>query len=84
MIAEIIMPKMGGAAVNSWVEVRKKSIGETVEMGEVICVVAFDKAAFDIESPYGGTLVEILVQPNVTLPPGTPIGRIEVCEEAVT
>lgn len=84
MLAEIIMPKMGDAAADSWVEVWKKSIGETVEVGEVICIVAIDKAAFDIESPYDGTLAEILVQPNVAVPPGTPIGRIEVIEEEVT
>lgn len=84
MLAEIIMPKMGDAAGESWVEEWKKSIGETIEAGEVVCIVAIDKAAFDIESPYEGTLSEILVKPNVAVPPGTPICRIEVIEEAGT
>jgi 2-oxoisovalerate dehydrogenase E2 component (dihydrolipoyl transacylase) len=84
MLAEVIMPKMGDAAVDSWVEEWKKSIGETIEAGELICIVAIDKAAFDIESPYEGTLSEILVQPNVAVPPGTPICRIEVNEDAGT
>lgn len=81
MLMDIIMPKMGDAAADSWVETWKKSIGDRVEVGELVCVVAIDKAAFDIESPYEGTLSEILVQPNVAVPPGTPLCRIEVAEE---
>jgi pyruvate/2-oxoglutarate dehydrogenase complex dihydrolipoamide acyltransferase (E2) component len=83
MLAEIIMPKMGDASADCWVEEWKKSIGETVGMGEVICVISIDKAAFDFESPYDGTLAEILVQPDVTVSSGTPIGRIEVSEDVV-
>ena len=82
MLADIIMPRMGDSAAESWVEGWKKSVGDTVEVGEVICVVAIDKAAFDIESPHEGTLAQILVQPNVAVAPGTPICRIEVMEEA--
>jgi pyruvate/2-oxoglutarate dehydrogenase complex dihydrolipoamide acyltransferase (E2) component len=84
MLAEIIMPKMGDAAAESWVEEWKKSIGESIEAGEVVCIVAIDKAAFDIESPYEGILSEILVQPSVAVPPGTPICRIEILAEAGT
>jgi 2-oxoisovalerate dehydrogenase E2 component (dihydrolipoyl transacylase) len=84
MLAEIIMPKMGDASGDCCVEEWKKSIGEPIAMGEVICVVATEKATFDIESPYEGILAQILVQPNVTVPPGTPIGRVEVSEVAVT
>lgn len=83
MIEEIIMPKMGDASADCVVEEWKKSIGETTEMGEVICVVATDKASFDIESPYDGTLVETLVPLHVNVEPGTPIARIEVGEETL-
>jgi pyruvate/2-oxoglutarate dehydrogenase complex dihydrolipoamide acyltransferase (E2) component len=81
MLAEIIMPKMGDAASDSWVEEWKKSPGDAVEMGEVLCVVSIDKAAFDFESPYDGVLAEILVPPQVVVAPGTPLGRIEVKED---
>ena len=83
MLREIVMPKMSDAATDSCVEEWKKSVGERVEMGEVLCVVATDKATFDLESPYEGTLAEILALPNVAVPPGTPLGRMEVNEEAV-
>lgn len=84
MLAEIIIPKMGDASGDCSVEEWKKSIGDTVEMGDVICTVATDKATFDIESPYQGTLAEILVQANVLVPEGTVIGRIEVSEQTGT
>jgi len=82
MLVDIIMPKMGDASSEAWVEEWNKSVGDTVEMGEVICIVSIDKAAFDFESPYDGTLAEILVRPGVIVPPGTPIGRIEVTEDS--
>ncbi len=81
MLVDIIMPKMGDASSEAWIEEWNKSVGDTVEMGEVICIVSIDKAAFDYESPYDGTLAEILVQPEAVVSPGTPIGRIEVTED---
>ncbi len=78
MLADIVMPKMGDASADAWVEEWNKSVGDTVEMGEAICVVAIDKASFEFESPYDGTLAEILVQPEKAVAPGTPIGRIKV------
>ena len=81
MLANIIMPKMGDASSDAWVEQWNKSVGDTVETGEVICIVSIDKAAFEFESPYDGTLAEILVQPQKVVVPGTLIGRIDVTEE---
>ena len=81
MLADIIMPRMGDASQEAWVEEWHKAVGDAVEMGEVICVASIDKAAFDFESPYDGTLAEILVQPQEVIAPGTTIARIEVDEE---
>lgn len=81
MFADIIMPRMGDAPQDAWVEEWHKSVGDAVEMGEVICIVSIDKAAFEYESPYDGTLAEILVQPQVVIAPGAPIGRIDVEED---
>jgi pyruvate/2-oxoglutarate dehydrogenase complex dihydrolipoamide acyltransferase (E2) component len=82
MLVEIIMPRLGDASSAAWVAEWKKSVGDPVEMGEVICVVAIDKAEFDFESPYDGMLAEILVQGNAIVAPGIPIGRIDVAKEA--
>lgn len=81
MLADIIMPNMGDAAQEAWVEEWHKSVGDEVEMGETVCIVSIDKAAFDYESPYDGTLAEILVEPQIVIAPGTPIGRIELTED---
>jgi pyruvate/2-oxoglutarate dehydrogenase complex dihydrolipoamide acyltransferase (E2) component len=63
--------------VESWA----KAVGDRVEIGELICVVSIEKAAFDFESPYNGTLAEILAPDSVIVPAGAPIGRIDVDEE---
>jgi pyruvate/2-oxoglutarate dehydrogenase complex dihydrolipoamide acyltransferase (E2) component len=81
MLVDLIMPKMGDASSDAWVEEWKKAAGDWVETGEVICVVSIDKAAFDYESPYDGKLAEILVPGNVIVSPGTPIARIDVVDE---
>jgi len=78
VIKDIIMPRLGDTSEEGWVERWEKSVGDEVEMGELICVVSVDKAAFELESPYDGTLVEILVENESIVPVGTPIARIEL------
>lgn len=78
MLKDIIMPRLGDTSTEGWVERWEKSISQDVEMGELICIISVDKAAFELESPYDGKLVEILVKDGDIVPIGTPIGRIEV------
>lgn len=80
MLKDIIMPRLGDTATGGWVERWEKNIGENVEMGEVVCVVSVDKAAFELESPYEGTLEEVLVNNEEEVPAGTPIARIRIDE----
>ena len=77
MLEDIIMPRLGDASSDCWVEEWKKSAGDSVELGEPICVVSIDKAAFDLESPYEGMLAEILVEPQVIVPPGRVLARVQ-------
>lgn len=81
MIQQIIMPRTGDTPADCAVEEWKKSAGDTIEVGDIVCLVATEKAVFELESPYEGTLVETLVQINQSVPTGTPIARIEVNEE---
>ncbi|MHB9037239.1 MAG: biotin/lipoyl-containing protein [Armatimonadota bacterium] len=78
MLKDIIMPRLGDTSTEGWVERWEKSVAQEVEMGEVICVISVDKAAFELESPYDGRLVEVLVKDGDVVPVGTLIGRIEV------
>jgi pyruvate/2-oxoglutarate dehydrogenase complex dihydrolipoamide acyltransferase (E2) component len=78
VLKDIIMPRLGDTSEQGWVESWSKSVGDEVEMGEEICTVSVDKAAFELESPYDGKLREILVENEVLVPVGTVIARIEV------
>ena len=80
MLKDIIMPRLGDTATEGWVAEWLKSKGDEVELGETICVVSMDKAAFDLESAYDGIVEEILMQPEEIVPVGTPIARIRVEE----
>jgi 2-oxoglutarate dehydrogenase E2 component (dihydrolipoamide succinyltransferase) len=78
MVKDIIMPRLGDTSTEGWVDTWHKSVGDEVEMGDVICTISMDKAAFEIESPYDGTVHEILVGEDVTVNVGTAIARIKL------
>lgn len=80
MLKNLIMPRLGDDSSDGCVEEWKKAVGESVELGEPICVVSTDKVAFDLESPFKGTLAEILVEPQAIVPPGTVLCRIKLTE----
>jgi pyruvate/2-oxoglutarate dehydrogenase complex dihydrolipoamide acyltransferase (E2) component len=78
VLKNIIMPRLGDTSTEGWVEHWERGIGDTVEMGDIICVVSVDKAAFELESPYDGTIQEILIKDGEVVPIGTTIARLEV------
>ena len=78
MFKEIIMPRLGDTSTEGWIERWESSTGDAVEMGDILCIVSVDKAAFELESPYDGTLHEILVKDGEVVPVGTPIARLYV------
>jgi pyruvate dehydrogenase E2 component (dihydrolipoamide acetyltransferase) len=53
-----------------------KTSGETVEKGELLLIVQTDKVEIEIESPYAGTMGEILVELDQAVPVGTVICKI--------
>ncbi|HEY6563435.1 MAG TPA: 2-oxo acid dehydrogenase subunit E2, partial [Pirellulaceae bacterium] len=59
--------------------------GDVVRRDEPIYVMETDKAITEVESPFSGTLVEWVVEPDSILPIGTEIARMQVAgEEAPT
>jgi len=52
--------------------------GDQVAIGDVLGVVDTAKIEADLEVPVGGRLVEICVDPGVTVPVGTVLVLIEV------
>ncbi len=67
------MPRLGqdmeAGTLLEWV----KSVGDRVAEGEILAVIETEKAEVAFESPKGGYLVAVLLQPGVTAPTGTPL-----------
>jgi pyruvate dehydrogenase E2 component (dihydrolipoamide acetyltransferase) len=77
LIEAVFMPQqsmsMEAGTVNLWT----KSVGQRVDLGEVIAEIETDKLVFELEAPVGGTLVEILVGAGQEAAVRTVIARIE-------
>jgi pyruvate dehydrogenase E2 component (dihydrolipoamide acetyltransferase) len=61
----------------------QKEIGEPVEKGEPIAEIETDKVTDDLPSPYGGTLIAILVKEGTTVGVGTALAVIGELGETV-
>jgi pyruvate/2-oxoglutarate dehydrogenase complex dihydrolipoamide acyltransferase (E2) component len=73
---EVTMPQMGVSVVEGTIVVWHKQPGDWVNADETICEIATDKIDSDVPSPAAGRLLEILVEPDQTVPVGTALARI--------
>lgn len=75
-LSEVVIPKWGltmeSATLVSWL----KNVGDQIAVDEPIAEIETDKADGEVESPYAGTVVELLVQPGSEVETGQPIARI--------
>ena len=55
-----------------------KQVGDTVAVDEGIVEISTDKVDAELPSPVAGTIVEILAEPDETVPAGTVVVRIAV------
>ena len=80
MFHEYTMPKSGHLMEEGTIVLWRKKVGQSITKGEVFLDVEADKGVFEAESPVSGTIKEILVQEQQTVPVGTPLARIDVIE----
>ncbi len=76
-IARVRMPRMGTSVHESTVVEWKKAAGDRVTRGEVLLTAESDKVDFEVECPVDGTLTEILVAPDTTVPVGEVLALLE-------
>jgi pyruvate dehydrogenase E2 component (dihydrolipoyllysine-residue acetyltransferase) len=72
----IRMPKMSMTMTEGEVAQWQVSVGDQVEVGDVVCEVMTDKVDMEVESTVAGTLVEI-VHDSGLVEVGEPIGWVE-------
>ena len=70
------MPRLGQDMERGTLVEWAKSVGERVQEGEMLAVIETEKAEVAFESPGGGYLVAVLVEPGATAATGTPIAWI--------
>ena len=76
MAETLTMPKLGfdmaeGTLIN-WT----KSVGDTINKGDVIAEIETDKATIEIEAQAGGTILKFLAEPGDVVPVGAPIAYV--------
>ncbi|MGA2082757.1 MAG: 2-oxoglutarate dehydrogenase, E2 component, dihydrolipoamide succinyltransferase [Holophaga sp.] len=76
MAFDIVMPQMGESITEATILKWHRKVGEAIGKDETLYEISTDKVDAEIPAPVAGTLVEILVQENATVPVGTVVGRL--------
>ncbi len=77
MLHEFRMPDAGEGLTEAEVLSWRVSVGDAVDVNQILLEVETAKAAVELPSPFAGTVVELLAQPGQVVPVGAPIVRID-------
>jgi 2-oxoglutarate dehydrogenase E2 component (dihydrolipoamide succinyltransferase) len=85
MAFDIVMPQMGESIAEATILKWHRKVGEAIGKDETLFEISTDKVDAEIPSPVAGTVLEILVDVNLTVPVGTLVARVgEASELAAT
>ncbi len=76
MAFDVVMPQMGESIAEATVLKWHKKAGDAIAKDETLYEISTDKVDAEIPAPAAGTLLEILVDVNATVPVGTVVARI--------
>lgn len=76
MAFDVVMPQMGESIAEATVLKWHKQVGDVIAKDDTLYEISTDKVDAEIPAPSAGTLIEILVDVNVTVPVGTVVARI--------
>ena len=74
---EIVMPQMGESITTGTITSWNKSVGDTVEIDEILLEISTDKVESEIPSPVEGKIAELLYPEGETIDVGKVIAYIE-------
>jgi 2-oxoglutarate dehydrogenase E2 component (dihydrolipoamide succinyltransferase) len=77
MVIDIVMPKMGESIMEGTIIEWRKSVGDSIEVDEILLEIGTDKVDSEIPSPNAGIITELLAEPNDVIDIGVVIARIE-------
>ncbi len=76
MAETLTMPKLGFDMAEGTLIAWTKSVGDTINKGDVIAEIETDKATIEIEAQAGGTILKFLAEPGDVVPVGAPIAYV--------
>jgi 2-oxoisovalerate dehydrogenase E2 component (dihydrolipoyl transacylase) len=76
-VKEFAMPDLGEGLTESELVSWNVSVGDTVELNQVIAEVETAKALVQLPSPFAGTVAQLFVEPGTTVLVGSPIVAID-------
>jgi pyruvate/2-oxoglutarate dehydrogenase complex dihydrolipoamide acyltransferase (E2) component len=79
---EVTMPQMGVSVAEGTLVIWHKRPGDWVDADETICEITTDKIDCEVPAPASGRVAEVLVEPEQTVPVGTPLARIATGDAA--
>ena len=79
-VFEFRLPDVGEGLEEAEIIQWKVSVGQTIDVNQVIVEIESSKSLVELPSPYAGTVIELLVPEGQIVQVGTSIIRIEVAE----
>ncbi|NVC95487.1 2-oxo acid dehydrogenase subunit E2 [Vibrio natriegens] len=76
-LIDITMPALGADMRDGTLMEWQVKPGDHVEKGDIIAVIETSKGAIDMESYHTGTISELLIEPDIKLPVGSVMARME-------
>ncbi|BDR16445.1 dihydrolipoamide acetyltransferase family protein [Vibrio sp. STUT-A11] len=76
-LIDITMPALGADMRDGTLMEWQIKPGDHVEKGDIIAVIETSKGAIDMESYHTGTISELLIEPDIKLPVGSVMARME-------
>ncbi|MGR5130741.1 dihydrolipoamide acetyltransferase family protein [Vibrio alfacsensis] len=76
-LIDITMPALGADMRDGTLLEWLIKPGDNIEKGDIIAVIETSKGAIDMESYHNGTISELLVEPEIKLPVGSVMARME-------
>src|SRR5512133_704805 len=83
MAETVSMPKLGFDMAEGNLVRWLKKVNDPVEKGQPLAEIETDKATVEVEAPYSGIVLQLIVGEGTSVPVGAPIAIIGVSGEKV-
>ena len=83
MATPVLLPKQGNSVESCLIVEWKKTIGDRVSKGDILCEVETDKAVFEVQSPADGVLLEVFYSKGDDVPVMTNIATVGDAHEQI-